>query len=261
MTHAMSGKLTDEFMALYRGSPAWAWQFPPSIPLIGERFEPAKGLLIYASAENLAWLDKKVPTWQFDLPIAWNRYRDLYEAEGRDANTFFPNVGIAPVSNGALLCAALHVSEVLNLPRASTPRGFLEHLTVTNFCKYSIYSKSNIDYIDDIEKVRFSLPYVEAELRALQPSVILLPERAWMYREIADTIRAASPKSKVVPAKQFNARVVNLFLSQHDEASKVLKETYELTLLHEWMERLRGINRDSAWRFIAHLQDALDSIR
>ncbi len=132
---------------------------------------------------------------------------------------------------------------------------------MSNLCKYSIHSANNVDYIDDLDKVRCSLPYVGAELRALQPGVILLPERAWMYREIADAIRDASPNSKILPAKQFNARVVNLHLSKHEDAGAKFEKAYRSRPLHGWMERLHGINKNSAWRYISHLNEILDSIK
>lgn len=222
----------EDFMRLNQEIPEWAWEFPPSIPFIGSEFNLGTSLLIYASAENLAWMNKQEVLPQFKEPCVWNRYRKVYDVNGRYANSFFPEVGIAPVSNGPLLCAGLFVAEAIKLPVAAMPREFLEGIAVSNLCKYSIHSANNVDYIDDLDKVRCSLPYVGAELRALQPGVILLPERAWMYREIADAIRDASPNSKILPAKQFNARVVNLHLSKHEDAGAKFEKAYRSRPLH-----------------------------
>ena len=75
-----------------------AWPFKPSISLVGKNYEPEKGLLIYASAENLCWLNNTTVPERFKNENAWNRYRVEYEQSGRASTDFFPVVGIQPVT-------------------------------------------------------------------------------------------------------------------------------------------------------------------
>jgi hypothetical protein len=62
-------RLIRQFQRLFEGPPAGAWPFTPSIPFIGERCRPGCGLLIYASAENLAHVDPAAPERRY-LPPA-----------------------------------------------------------------------------------------------------------------------------------------------------------------------------------------------
>ncbi len=91
---------------------------------------PGRGLLAYASAENLSWLNRQSPPARFTGADAWNRYRVRYEAIGRKSDEFFPDVGIQPVTNGGLFAAGLFVSERLGLPTCARPRTFLEMIEV-----------------------------------------------------------------------------------------------------------------------------------
>jgi hypothetical protein len=72
---SLSEELIARFKALFQTPPEWAWPFAPSIPLVGNRFEPNRGLLIYASAENFAWMRSKAsPPERYVSDDAWNRY-------------------------------------------------------------------------------------------------------------------------------------------------------------------------------------------
>ena len=48
MANALVAELVKRFKTIHTTPPKWAWQFKPSIPLIGEKYKPGKGLLIYA---------------------------------------------------------------------------------------------------------------------------------------------------------------------------------------------------------------------
>ncbi|MBI2425890.1 MAG: hypothetical protein HYV27_23905 [Candidatus Hydrogenedentes bacterium] len=39
--------------------PAWAYERVPSIPFVGSAYEPERGVLVYASAENFSWMQRK----------------------------------------------------------------------------------------------------------------------------------------------------------------------------------------------------------
>ena len=112
-------RLLSEFQALHTVPPEWAWSYAPSIPFIGTQYAASSGLLLYASAENLAWMYRKPVPGRFSLSRAWDRYRAVYEDEGRHSGDFFPIVGMAPVEDGGLLAAALFIAGKLGLPNDS----------------------------------------------------------------------------------------------------------------------------------------------
>ena len=74
MANTLVAKLVKRFKTIYTGTPKWAWQFEPSIPLIGKKYKPGNGLLIYASAENLSWLNGQELPARFRGERAYNRY-------------------------------------------------------------------------------------------------------------------------------------------------------------------------------------------
>ena len=131
----------------------------PPIPLVDKRYKPGKGLLIYASAENLSWLHNEPVPGRFSGNKAWNRYRICYEKRGRNSDDFFPDVGIQPMTDGGLFAAGLFVAQKTGLQQRVKPRTFLETIAASNLCKFSIRAKGNRDYIYDVKKLANSLPY------------------------------------------------------------------------------------------------------
>ncbi len=238
---------------MYRPAPDWAWDYPPSIPLIGSEFKCGESLLIYASAENLSHMNAGNVPKQFNTDDVWDRYRVRYESHGRNADTFFPDVGIQPVTNGGLMAAGLFISERLSLPTADDPRRFLEKVAVSNWCKFSIQSTKNRDYLSQPKKLAASLPYVETELSSLKPAVALLPHKIWEQTEIQKQMRCASPSTRFIPALQFNATVINTKLGDFAAAGEELKEQLDSHVLSIWMQNLQGMSVRSAWRYLAML--------
>jgi len=239
--------------------PRWAWPFNPPVPLVGQRFRPGRGLLIYASAENLSWLHDETPPARFTSDDAWNRYRVQYEAGGRQSEEFFPDVGIAPASNGGLFAAGLFVAERLGLPTRARPRTFLETIALSNWCKASIRSPQNVDYIGDVKKLTWSLPYVIGELAVLRPAVVLIPKAVWRHALLRAAMRGASPWTRFLPVMQFNAQAVNINLRRYDAPAVKLRKRSVRTHLARWMDNLRGVNKAHAWRYLAMLAELLAS--
>jgi hypothetical protein len=254
-------RLLSEFQALHTGPPEWAWPYAPSIPFIGTEYAVGSGLLVYASAENLAWMYRKPIPDRFSSSRAWDRYRAVYEDEGRNSGDFFPIVGMAPVEDGGLLAAALFIAGKLGLPTADTPRAFLETLAVTNWCKFVIQSKTNQDYVGDLAKLAESLPFVVAELAALRPAVALVPSSLWKRPALAGTMCQASPRTRYIDVPQFNVTVVNCQASMVDghERGQALRERLQATPLGEWMRHLVEFREENAWRYIAWLDAELDA--
>ena len=253
MVNPLVTELVKRFKAIFNKPPRWAWQLKPSIPLIGEKHKPGKGLVIYASAENLSWLNGQKPPARFLGEKAWNRYRLCYEEQGRNTDDFFPDVGIRPANDGGLFAAGLFIAQKTSLPTRAKPRSFLETIAITNWCKFSIKKKTNRDYVADVRKLTESLPYAISELAVLQPKVALLPKAIWRHAVLRAAMIGASPSTRFLPVPQFNARVVNIHLKRHDRKAARLKRKSAGTPLALWMKKLNRINHDHAWRYVGML--------
>lgn len=258
-TAEIQGELIGSFHALYEGPPAWAWPYPPSIPFIGNQFEPGRGIFIYASAENLSWMTSGQIPERFQTEAAWNRYRAVYEAEGRVSDSFFPDLGIAPVSNGGLLIAGLFVALRLGLQTMNSPRDFIETIAFSNWAKFSIRQQTNKDYIADIGKLTCSLPFVIAELCRLRPAVTLIPKAVWSHPILRAALRGAYPYTRFIPIPQFNAQVVNCHLARYETAAKMLRESVETATFSTWVGRISNLNKEHAWRYLVYLDIMLES--
>jgi len=253
----LTKELIRRFQATFDQTPEWAWPYYPSIPLIGSGYRSGRSILIYASAENLSWIAKlgQIPPARFTTNNAWNRYRVKYEAEGRNSPAFFPDVGIQPVNDGGLLAAGLFIARKLRLACPVRPRRFLEKIAVTNWCKFSIRSDTNHDYISDISRLTPSLPFVVGELAVLRPAVALMPNRVWKHPILSAAMRGASPETRFIPVPQFNTTVVNCHLTEYDRSARRLQRQSAGTSLAKWMAELRSFTPGNAWRYLAMLNE------
>lgn len=258
MANPLAETLIARYRATFTKTPEWAWEYEPSIPLIGEKFKPGRGLLVYASAENLTWMNGTDPPSYFREPDVWNRYRVQRDMDVRDSHDkFFPDIGIQPANDGGLFAAALFVSQRLGLPTADDPRELLETVVITNWCKFTIKIDTNVDYINNLKKLIDSLPFVVGELAELQPAVVLLPFQVWRKPVLQLAMRGASPHTRFVPIFQCNPRVTNNRLKSFDSQAKSLRRREADTALETWMANLVGFNDDNAWRYLAFLDERL----
>ena len=262
--HPQTTDLISKFQTLYRGAPEWAWDFAPSIPFIGKRYQPGKGLLIYASAENLTWMldDKREEYKRFFLgDLVWNRYRLQYDEMDNPKGHFFPDIGIQPVTNGGLLAAGLFIAQETGIPEENPPRCFLESIAASNWCKYTKLAKNgnnkNSDYINKPKYTVKSLSYVVAELTALQPAAVLLPSNVWKDVASRQAMRGASPSTLFMPAPQFSSTVINCNLDKYERGTRQLRKRFAGHVLDSWMNQLIKLNTKNAWRYIAMLQTQL----
>ncbi|MCY2928586.1 MAG: hypothetical protein NTV86_03665 [Planctomycetota bacterium] len=252
----LAGELIARFKATFTGPPRWAWQFAPPVPLVGRQYRPGRGLLIYASAENLSWMNlaaRIARSVRFTGEPAWNRYRVQADDSGGEAAEFFPDVGIQPVTNGGLLAAGLFIAGRLGLATRTRPRAFLETIAVSNWCKFSIRAATNVDYIADVKKLTASLPFVIGELAVLRPAAVLVPAQVWRHPIIQAAMRGASPWTRFLPVPQFNPRVVNIHLAKYARRAASLRSTLAGMPLAAWMAHLQGLNVENAWRYLAML--------
>jgi hypothetical protein len=254
---SLSSTLIETYKQIHSrdGVPSWAWNFPPSIPLIGKDFEPGKGLLIYGSAENLSWMNRKPIPPRFLNDHAWNRYRVVYEEEGR--GTFFPGVGIKPVSEGGLLSAGLYISERFGLPVSPNPHDFLEQTSVTNWSKFTIKSETNEDEVKDPTKLARSLSYVVSELMVLRPAVATLPSAFWKNPLIHAAMTGASPHTCFIPLYQCGSRVINRHLKDRIGEAERCRRLSKGTALEKWLMNIGKRIGIDPWRYIAHVAEIL----
>ncbi len=250
--------LVQEFKARRAKPPSWAWPFPPSVPFVGERYQVGRGLLVYASAENFTWMKKPgvtVPA-RFRTEDAWDRYRVVYEAEGRDSASFFPVVGIQPVTDGGLLTAARFAAERLGLPCPDAPREFLETIAVSNWAKFTVETRrANWDYVTDVAKLKASLPFVAAELAALRPHAAILPHRIWGHPELSAAMFEASPETQFLPMPQCSGRVVRFHFGRYGAQAEALRSQYRGNAVARWVKNLARFANADLWRYLAMLDD------
>lgn len=229
----------------------------PSIPFIGRNYRPGRGLLVYASAENLTWLNHNPTPERFTTEAFWNRYRVRYEKTGRNSGAFFPDVSIQPVTDGGLFAAALFVSKRLRLPTAAKPRTLLEKIAVSNWCKFTIKADLNVDCISNLGKLAESLPFAVGELVELQSAIVLLPQQVWRKSVLRAVMHGASPCTRFMPVYQFNTTVVETRLGDYAKPARRLRKQEAGTPLAKWMANLNGFYKTNAWRYIAYLEETL----
>lgn len=242
-------KLVEDFTASYQnifadqqinGQIAWAQHkvsnpqeiVRPTIPFIGKSYAGQKTkVLLYASAENLAGYNGHLD----DDAKAINRhrwYKDNVEKE------FFPWVHIAPITDGSLLIVLKYICEQLGIDMPATPKEFVESIAFANFGKFSIQSgSSNIDYAQNKSKLDCSLPYVEQDLKLLQPDIIVMFQT--MYATERNFIDQLRGDAQIIGLTQINARTINTNLKRRyalkdeNELSPVIREWYDKKHFHE----------------------------
>jgi len=259
---ALEAELLYQFRLAECSSPSWARPYPPPIPLVGVAYAPGQGLMVYASAENLTWMDRDKkrtsPRWEsFCEDTAAVRYWHQYQNQDLQEGKFFPDVGMAPVNNGGLLCAAWLASYHCDGAAPSSPAELLRGIALANWCKLVVDEDRNVDYARDIAKLRFSLRFVEIELTALRPKIVIMPKTILRHGEIRETMQRASPRTRFVGLMQCNARAVNIHLNDLDEDGQRLRRRYAETPLACWMTHVRRMKLNNAWRFLAHAEREL----
>lgn len=175
------------------GPPPWAWEWvKPTVPFVGRRYGATGSprILVYASAENLSWLDGSNVSYlaQYGSAGARDRHRRVFwepehaqtgEPEPERSRTPYTGIGIEPFDNGGLLCAAallwrwelrrLKLAE--GLPTSS--HDLVESIAVANLSKFTRQPAGNRNVDVRGRKLKPSLEYVLADLEVLKPSLVL----------------------------------------------------------------------------------------
>ncbi|MDP3937212.1 MAG: hypothetical protein Q8R92_03645 [Deltaproteobacteria bacterium] len=246
------------------GTPDWAFKgVKPSAPFVGKDYEPGKGLLLYASAENLAgYKDIEKEEYLYD-DRAWDRHRLVFEEwskEIRKANAPFPRVHIQPVSDGGLLVASAFVCSRLGVKVDPDPVRFIESIAVANIGKFSFNAKTNKDYAGTWKYLKESVDYVKADLESLKPAIFILPFVSWGLDELRGKLNPLVQGAQLVPVYQCNPTVINLKLGPNADvvAEENLKNRYATEPWFEWIPRLKkGMNK-TIWRYLLHVDRMMD---
>lgn len=262
MTNPTSSNLLEsELLARYRElghePPDWAFPLAPTIPFVGANYGRWGGILVYASAENLSHYERDpetVPPFLKD-ERRFNRHRAACNAPSGSA--FFPDVHMAPFSNGSLLVAIAFVALRKFSLEFQLPGGLLESIAAANLCKFSIRvgeCGKNVDYLGRSRMIT-SIPYIRADLAIIRPGLVLVPQTALRNTAVAEVFALAG--CEILPIYQFNAGVVNRVLRKHDVAAKKLKTELEGTPLAHWIDKLTGYSPGFAYRYLVELDIAL----
>jgi hypothetical protein len=225
----------------------------PSIPFVGNKYYETQ-ILLYASAENLTGYDGKLDNDK----MAINRHRFFFD-QSDDSKFFFPNVHIAPITNGGLVNIVGYVAMKTALSfKFNSPRELLEGVAFANFGKFSIESGKNIDYASDLKKLSKSLYYIEADLTILKPKMIIIPRKIFNHKTIKQLIKKLLPETKVVPIYQIHHFNIN-GASRLKKYEK--KDKNELGILAEWQEHFRngltGRTNENFYSFYTYLDRKL----
>ncbi len=191
-----------------RRFPAWAANFPASVPFIGGEFgvcgDPK--ILVYASAENLNNASAYDPRFHH-AELALNRHRVAFDRSVDDP--IGPEVGIAPFDRGGLLVGAALLRRWIDGREFADRRSFTETVGVGNLSKFSVRNapgRANVD-VGDLH-LRDSLRFVAADLEVLRPQWVIVAKPADATVVVPLTRAATLVGARVIPMYQFHTRPV-----------------------------------------------------
>ena len=177
----------------------------PTIPFIGKNYDKYR-VLIYASAENLTYINKEGGL-ENDV-YAINRHRNHFEHSKN--NEGFPEVHCQPITDGGLTLAAAYICQKLNIDMDyKEPKDFFECVSFGNFGKFSVQSDYNKDYAKDIDKLKTSFDFIRADLSVLLPEYIIMPKTIFNNKCVKNLLSEYIELDNVVRIYQINAGVVN----------------------------------------------------
>jgi len=184
-----------------------------AIPFVGNNYcDSYPKILLYASAENLTGYNGYLD----DDAKALNRYRSFYEHSKKAKKDFFPDVHIAPISDGSLILVVLYLLKQLGINKnTSTPFDLIESISFSNFGKYSVSTPKNTDYANDINKLRESIDYIACDIETIKPDILILPNTIYKHKEIRDKLKLLNSEMKCIPIYQINASVINQTISKY----------------------------------------------
>ena len=251
-----------------------------TIPFIGKQYgSTSPRILIYASAENLSGYYKGNDSewtgdWLDDDGLAEDRHRYCFS---NSSDKFYPNVHISPMNCGALALASYYLSIKIRETEdpAMLPSKFYETVAFGNYAKYSIEtplqrqkrlrlsasaSRANIDYASRKELLQDSHPYIDSDLRILQPDVVILPGSIYKTdKEFLDRFEGIC----FIPIYQINSQVINLYISKEYAKADLLSlpfsvQTWYSNLQHGGITGKTKENYLAVFRYLDDLYSKLN---
>lgn len=228
----------------------------PAIPFIGKYYEKHR-VLVYASAENLT---NEEPYLDNNDKALMRRFN-----EGSNKNKdFFRQVHIGPINDGSLLLTSAYILNKIGVNmNYNDPKEFINSLAVDNFCKFTTVpvNGKNIDYADDINKLKYSFEYIKADIEILKPEIIILPIK--IYETVMNKEKDLYNNIKTIPNRfpiyQINARNINLRIQK-----KYVKKDKDLIYqpFLEWQKHLSngitGKTNDNFYAVYTYLDEIID---
>jgi hypothetical protein len=234
-------KLAKEYRKIFQNekNPKWAVKkidnsseiIHPAIPFVGKNYDKTK-LIIYASAENLSFYKREGDGYlDDDKEAIYRRYNYI------NRKTYFPQLHCGPIDCGQLLIVSAYILKCLNNEILyNDAHEFLSNIAADNFCKFSKAGIKNNDYAGNIDFLRYSFKYIEADLSILQPNIIIMPHRIYSFCEVKELINTYVPSCLCIPIYQMNAHNIN----RKDRISKYSKRKKENIdpILLDWHEKI-----------------------
>ncbi len=137
-TSSLEPLLLEKYRKIGHTPPEWAYPLAPSIPFVGNQYRRWGGILVYASAENLTHYEQdpdRLPEFVKDKR-RFNRHRASCDATA--GTSYFPNVHMAPFSNGSLLVAVAYYVLRRFGDTFNRPSDLLESIAAANLGEFSI---------------------------------------------------------------------------------------------------------------------------
>ena len=203
----------------------------PAIPFVGENYDKTK-LIVYASAENLSFYKKDEDGYlDNDNKSIYRRYNYI------NINKYFTQLHCGPIDCGQLLIVSAYILKCLNNKISyKNPHEFLSYIAADNFGKFSKVGNKNNDYAGNINYLKYSFKYIEADLSILKPNIIILPHQIYSFSEVKELIKKHSPSCLCFPIYQMNAHNINN-KNRISKYPKRKKENIDPILL-EWHEKI-----------------------
>jgi len=250
-------KLQNRYEKLFKKNhyPRWAYRQPPSIPFIGNNYsEQAMKCLVYASAENLTYLNQEhvYDINKLKRKQKFNRHRELSRKPDH-----FTKIHLEPINNGSLLIVARYVLARLGYDKnySASPISFLEQISTGNFGKFSIKADSNQDYASSFSHLRESLDYVLSDIEILQPDILIIPSSIWrfagIHRKLQPQLRSGV---KIIKIYQTNRQVIGGHIGQALKLMPNFKPA-SFPFCESWLNKITdtGINRTEMEKYIKWL--------
>ena len=207
-------KLAEKYRNIFKSEkkPEWAVKklnnpsevLHPAIPFVGKDYDKTR-LIVYASAENLSFYkNDKDGYLDDDNKAIFRRYNYL------NKGGYFPQLHCGPIDCGQLLIVSAYILKYLKYKISyNNAYEFIANIAADNFGKFSKVGNSNSDYAGNINLLKYSLKYIEADLQILQPKIIILPHKIYEFKQINELINSYVPSCICIPIYQMNAHNIN----------------------------------------------------